>query len=219
MAGGGLRAVRTAGRPRSLVATPELPADARPTVGAVFLRLLSDPCGLLVRRWNWKSAVLSSLVRAAIFFLVNLSAGLPAAVAAMHTELLFRAVSAGFYGALTEAFREAEPPWGAALAVALLLPLANHSVEFLVHWLRGTRKLVPSIIASIVFTALSSLFNHYAMRRGTLVVGPGRRSLAEDLGRMPGLLLDFLLFLPRQLRRALRSRSARVRMSPLCSKD
>jgi len=179
----------------------------RTAVGGVLLRLLRDPYSVLIRRWNWKSAVLSSLFRAMIFFFVNLSAGWPAAVAAMNTELLFRSISSGFYGALTEAFREAEPPWAATLAVALILPFANHSLEFLIHWMRGTRKLVPSIIASVCFTALSSVFNFYAMRRGALVVGEGRRSLLSDLRSMPALVLDFILVVPRLIRATLVQKS------------
>lgn len=172
------------------------------SVGAVFVRLFRDPFSVLVKRWNWKSALLSSILRAAIFFFANLSAGLPAAFAAMRTELFFRAVSSGFYGALTESFREAEPPWAATLTVAILLPLANHSLEFLVRWMRGTRKLLPSIISSVCFTLASTLFNFYAMRRGALVVGEGRSSLAHDLRCIPRLLLDFLLAVPRRIRAA-----------------
>jgi hypothetical protein len=81
--------------------------------------------------------------------------------------------------------------------VAVCLPFANHSIEFLVHWMRGTRKLVPSILFSVGFTLLSTLFNFYAMRRGALVVGEGRRSLAQDLRSMPRLLLEFILVVPR----------------------
>lgn len=186
------------------------------------MRLLREPFSILVKRWNWKSALLSSLCRAAIFFLANLPAGLAAALAAMQTELLFRAVSSGFYGALTESFREAEPPWAATVAVAVCLPLANHSLEFLVHWMRGTRKLVPSILTSVGFTLLSTLFNFYAMRRGALVVGQGRRSLAQDLCSMPVLLLDFILFVPRAIRRAAESAARlpnRDSSSPVCPKD
>jgi hypothetical protein len=121
---------------------------------------------------------------------------LPAAMSAMTTELLFRGITSGFYGALTEGFRDAEPPWAAALSVIVLLPLTNHSMEFLVHWMRGTRNLAPSIAASVVFTALSTLFNLYAMRRGALIVGSGRSSLRQDLVRMPRLLLDFAILAP-----------------------
>jgi hypothetical protein len=169
------------------------------SVGKVLLRFVREPRKYLLARWNWKSAVLSSLFRAAIFFFANLTAGWPAALAAMSTELIFRGITSGFYGALTEGFREAEPPWAAALGVLLVLPVANHSMEFVVHWLRGTRKLVPSITASVVFTALSTLFNLYAMRRGALIVGTGRNSLRQDLRRMPGLLLEFILLIPRRL--------------------
>jgi hypothetical protein len=153
-----------------------------------------DPVKHLLHRWNWKSAVLSSLLRASLFFATNLTAGLPAAIAAMKTELVFRGITSGFYGALTEAFREAEPPWAAALTVMLLLPVANHSVEFVVHWMRGTQKLLPSILASIVLTAFSTLFNFYVMRRGALIVGYGRHSLGKDLLRLPRLAWDFVTF-------------------------
>jgi hypothetical protein len=176
------------------------------TASQVLLRLVRHPAKYLLYRWNWKSALLSSVLRAALFFAVNLSAGLHAALAAMETELVFRGVTSGFYGALTEAFREAEPPWEAALTVMLLLPVANHSVELLVHWLRGTRKLLPSILASMILTAFSSLFNYYIMRRGTMIVGTGRTSLRTDLARLPRLTLDFITWIPRfAVRRASRS--------------
>jgi len=180
------------------VASPKGPIS----VGQVFERLVRHPVRTLLHRWNWKSAVLSTLLRATLFFFTNLSAGLPAALAAMNTEFLFRGVTSGSYGALTEAFREAEPPWGAAVTVMILLPIANHSFEFLIHWMRGTRKLLPSIVASVILTAISTLFNFYAMRRGALIVGAGRRSLGHDLLRLPRLFLEFVCWCPRRLHRS-----------------
>jgi len=171
------------------------------SVGQVLLRFVREPGKYLLVRWNWKSALMSSLFRAAIFFFANLTAGLPAAMAAMSTELIFRGITSGFYGALTEGFSDAEPTWAAALAAMVVLPLTGHSMELAVHWLRGTRNLVPSITASVVFTALSTLFNLYAMKRGALIVGAGRGSLLEDLRRMPRLVLDFILLVPRWMLR------------------
>ncbi len=189
--------------PRSL---RELPPPNHLTVRHAFLLLLREPVKYLFHRWNWKSALLSSMLRASLFFATNLSAGLPAALAAMQTELVFRGVTSGFYGALTEAFREAEPAWEAAVTVMVLLPLANHSLELLVHWLRGTQKLLPSIVASMVLTAFSTLFNFYVMRRGALIVGSGRGSLGKDLLRLPRLAFDFVTWFPRYLiRRASRN--------------
>jgi hypothetical protein len=178
---------------------------SHPTVKQAFFLLVREPRKYLLQRWNWKSAVLSSLLRACLFFATNLAAGLPAAIAAMKTELVFRGITSGFYGALTEAFREAEPPWGAALTVMFLLPVVNHSIELLVHWMRGTQKLLPSIVASVVLTAFSTLFNFYVMRRGVLIVGAGRHSLGRDLRKLPRLVADFVMWMPRYvMRRAAR---------------
>jgi hypothetical protein len=199
--------------PAAAVSIANVPAYNRVTVRRVFLLLLGDPGEYLLRRWNWKSALLSSLMRASLFFATNLAAGIPAAIAAMKTELVFRGVTSGFYGALTEAFREAEPPWAAAVTVMLLLPVANHSVELLVHWLRGTQKLLPSILASIVLTAISTLFNFYVMRRGALIVGAGRHSLGKDLLRLPRLALDFVTFPGRYCIRRLSRRQGDRRSS------
>jgi hypothetical protein len=69
---------------------------------------------------------------------------------------------------------------------------------------------MPSIAASVVFTALSTLFNLYAMRRGALIVGAGRGSLLEDLRRSPALLADFLLCGPRWLLRGAAARGVKV---------
>jgi len=91
----------------------------------------------------------------------------------------------------------------------LLLPVANHSLELLVHWMRGTQKLLPSILASVILTAFSTLFNFYVMRRGVLIVGAGRHSLGKDLLHLPRLVVDFVTWLPRYLiRRAARKSDA-----------
>ena len=163
-----------------------------PSVAEALLSVMRDPADCLIRKWNWKSALTSSLFRAAIFFCVNLAAGPKAAVGALLTELVLRSVTSGFYGSLTEALGEAEPAWFAGLTAALLLPLANHSVELLVHWLRGTPKLAHSILASVCFTAVSTLFNMYAMRRGALIVGENRQSLSQDMLRVPRLVIGFV---------------------------
>jgi hypothetical protein len=65
--------------------------------------------------------------------------------------------------------------------------------------MRGTQKLLPSIIASMILTAFSTLFNFYVMRRGALIVGSGRGSLGMDLLRLPRLAVDFVTWFPRYL--------------------
>lgn len=177
------------------------------TVWHCFRELATRPGEMLLRRWNWKSAVFSSIIRALIFFFANLRSGWHAAFGAMLAELLYRGVTAGFYGALTQAFGEVEPEWAAGIAVSLLLPIVSHTIEFGVHWLRGTPHLKASIIASASFTVLSTLFNVYAMRRGVLVVGYSAGSVASDMSRIPRLIAGFVACGPvavyRWLRRAL----------------
>lgn len=181
-----------------------------PTVAEALLSVVRDPIGRLIRDWNWKSALMSTLLRAPIFFFVNLSAGRKAAVGALITELVLRSVTSGFYGSVTEALREAEPGWLAALTASVLMPVANHSLELLVHWLRGTPKLASSILASVGFTVVSTLFNLYAMRRGALIVGANQQSLSQDLRRMPGLIGSFLAAGPLAIVRLVKRRAARV---------
>ena len=175
-----------------------------PTVGAVLKGLIRHPARNLIPRWNWKSALLSSLFRAAIFFFTNLVAGWHAAVGALLAELALRAATSGFYGAITELFSEARPMWAAMIAAMVVLPLVNHSLEFLVHWLRGTPKLGLSITASVIFTACSTAFNVYAMRNGVLTIGSRSKSLREDFRRILPLLGQFILAGPRAIFRYLK---------------
>jgi hypothetical protein len=77
----------------------------------------------LIQKWNWKSAILSTILRSVLFFLANLTAGLPAAFA---TEWIYRGITAGFYGAVTQVFCDVELAWSGALTVLVLLPIANH---------------------------------------------------------------------------------------------
>lgn len=172
---------------------PEAEVPPGLSVSEVLWLVARHPWRYVAQRWNYKSAALSSLFRALLFFAINLSAGLGAAVSAMAAEFGFRFATAGFYGALTQAFRRAEPERAATLAAMVLLPIAGHSLELALHWARGTPRLAESILASVALTAFSTAFNMFAMRRGALIVGTGSRSLFQDLLQMPTLFASFLL--------------------------
>jgi hypothetical protein len=185
----------------SLFSEQDKPTDRieAPTVSAVLSGILRHPVRALVRRWNWKAALLSSLLRSTIFFFTNLIAGWHAALGAMLAELVFRSITSGFYGAITESFSLARPAWAATATAIVALPLVAHSLEFLVHWLRGTPKLGLSIGTSAAFTGISTAFNLYAMRRGILTTSGSSKSLQHDLSQIPGLLLGFVLAGPREI--------------------
>jgi hypothetical protein len=169
------------------------------TVAGVLASLVEKPGELLIRSWNWKASVFSSLIRGLLFLATNMSAGLYAAAMAGTAEFLYRAITAGFYGAITQSFRRVEPRWKGTVAVAVLLPVLGHSIELVLHWLRGTPNLVLSIVSSACLTLLSTTFNLYAMQRGTLVVGTGERTLLADLRAIPGLIAGYLLVGPRSV--------------------
>lgn len=179
------------------------------TIAAALRRLVTHPVDLLIRRWNWKAALLSSLIRGIIFLLANLRSGWRAAVGAMLAEWTYRALTSGFYGAITQVLGEAEPEWQAAVAAMVILPLSSHTLEFAVHWLRQTPHLKASIISSLIFTVFSTLFNFYAMRRGTMVVGKHSATLGADMRAMPRVIGGFLAVAPLWIWRAFRGSEPR----------
>lgn len=161
------------------------------SLSSLFAELIARPGDYLVARWNWKAALLSSLVRGLLFFAVNARSGWRAATGALLAEFCLRAVTAGFYGALTQAFRKVEPVWHGTVAALICLPLCAHSLELAVHWVRGTPNLVASILASAAFTVLSTSFNLHAMRRGAFITGHEAAPLGKDLLAVPGLVVGF----------------------------
>jgi len=161
-------------------------------IGEILADMFHRPGEHILKKWNWKSALMSSLLRASIFFSVNLFASFRAAVAALVTEFVFRPLVSGFYGGLTESFRATSPSWTGTMAVIVILPAVNHVVELTIHWARGTQKLGASIAVSVSFSVLSGLFNMFAMRRNILITGEGRRPFLEDMKRVPLVLAAFL---------------------------
>ena len=180
----------------------EAPLRKRHAGALETLQLLArHPREYLWRPWNWKAAVTSAAIRAVLFFAANLTAGWRAASGAFVAELVFRMCTSGFYGAITQAFASVRPVWAATLTTVIMLPALSHSLEFVLHFLRGTPELFRSIAVSMAFTGLSTAFNLFAMRRGALVVGQGRPSLVEDLRRMPRLIGEFALAIARLIAR------------------
>jgi hypothetical protein len=143
---------------------------------------------------------MSSLARGLIFFAVNVGSSLDAATSAMATEVIYRIVAAGLYGSCTQAFRHVEPFWKAIACTMILLPLVSHSAEFIIHFYRGTERLGWSILFSVCFTAVTTTFNLFAMRRGLLVVGESRTTLLEDLRALPAVVVDYLYYLAAPLK-------------------
>jgi hypothetical protein len=153
--------------------------------------LVRHPVDHLVRRWNWKAALMSAMVRGAIFFGVNVPVGLAPALRAVGIDAPLRLLVAGSSGAIMQAFRQAEPRWAATALVVVLLALLTHGLEYVVHAAGGTPRLGASIAVSIMFSGVSAAANLTLMRRGLLLVGTGARPFLDDL-RGIGMLLGGL---------------------------
>jgi len=164
----------------------------RLAVNRVLICLTINPYRHLIRRWNWKSACLSACSRGILIFMANLSAGGPSAVSAMFAEACYRALTSGFYSALIQAFRFAQPVWAASAVPMILVPVIADSCELAMHGLRGTQRLGATVMSSLIFTAVSTLFELFAMRQGAFVMGQDSKPLKEDLKRIPALTSDFL---------------------------
>jgi hypothetical protein len=172
--------------------------EAGSPFSVVISNLVRHPLEI-VRLWNWKSALLSLILRGPIFLVASIRQGWEASLAAVFTESLFCMLTAGFYGAIVQALRNAEPQWLTVSFLTLIVPAIFQVTEYALHRFRGTPHLRIAEIVSVVISGLSALFNWYAMRRGTLLVGGEGDSFGKDLRRLPRLLLNFLIALPRRV--------------------
>jgi hypothetical protein len=179
-------------------------------VESVLICLIMNPYRHLIRRWNWKSACLSAFSRGTAILLANLSAGAAGAIGAMSAEICYRALTSGFYSSATQAFRYARPLWGASVVSIALLPVIGETLEFTMHRMRGTHKLGATIAVSVVLTAISTLLELFAMRRGVLIMGQTGGSLIQDLKKVRELIcalaeeaLHRLMFIPAMMRQCL----------------
>jgi len=175
------------------------PPDAvEPSFFAVLFQLICRP-QKLVQLWNWKAAVLSLILRGPVFFAASLRVSLSAGLSALATESVFCMAIAGFYGAVAQSFRMAQPQWLTLLFLTVILPAIFQALEYLLHWIRGTPHLGLAELFSILVSGISAAFNWYVMRRNTLLVGGQGTGFATDLRRLPRLFYGFVATLPRLL--------------------
>jgi hypothetical protein len=151
--------------------------------------------------WNWKSAVLSMMLRVPVFAVAAVRRGPEAIAAATLAEAVVCGFNAGCYAAVIQALRNRKPVWLTALVITAVLPAAGQVIEYEVHTWRGTPHRTVAVIISTILGVLASLFNWYAMKRGSLLVGGKGSSFSSDLRQIPLLLLRFLLLGPRWLLR------------------
>lgn len=180
------------------------------SVGDVLRNLAHHPVQI-VTRWNWKTSLLGALLRASFYFTVYQASRETwiVTLTAVLVELGFRFITTGIAGAIVQSFRRAKPVWLAGLIVSISLPAFSHAVEFITHYAqeqyfydifaasenKGRQR---AFAVSVLFSAMSALFNLFAMRHGVLLVGAGdeTKTLWGDIKRLPALVGEFVTFLP-----------------------
>jgi hypothetical protein len=165
-----------------------LARDSGQTVTAVSRAILLRPDLYLLARWNWKSALLSAIVRSALFFGATLRAGHSAAVSASAIEFALALTLAGFIGALAQAYRRAHPRWLAFLMAASLPPVLWHACELAAHLLNRTPRIYYGVSLSMAYSVLTSMLTLLLMRRGIWLAGEERTSLRVDLKKILAML-------------------------------
>jgi hypothetical protein len=163
--------------------------------------IVARPLPVLFESWNWKSASVSAIIRGCIFLTTNLRAGGHSALRAMTAESLFAIFAAGVMGGVTQRLRNTRPIAATALIIWLILPACMVSAEAALHLAIHTPHMKAGLISSFVMAAFSSGFSWYAQRRGVLLAGQEQAPAAQDLRRIPSLILDFVLAAPRAVLR------------------
>lgn len=183
----------------------------------VFRNLARHPAQIILR-WNWKSAMLSAVIRASFYFTVYKASkeSWLVTMTAVLVEVAFRFLTTGIGGAVIQSFRKASPVWLAHLIVSIMLPAFSHTVEFVSHYVQEkyfydifpaaeSSARQKAFAISVLFSAVSAMFNLFMMRNGVLLVGAGEetKSFAADLKSIPMMIKDFVSYLPDLIARSL----------------
>ena len=167
-------------------------SDHRPKVGSVVRHLLRHPVHSFISRWNWKAGLLSVMLRTPVYVVTTFRHGWEAATLAGAVEAVFSAGAAGVCAAFTEAVRYAVPEFAVAMLLLVILPAVTLALDAILHYVMHTPNLLTGVAVSLAVSVLSSAFNWYSMRRGTLLVGPKARSFTSDITSLPLLIARFV---------------------------
>jgi hypothetical protein len=172
--------------------------------------LILHPVKTFWSSWNWKSALMSAMLRAPIFLIATLHQGFAAISTAVLIEAAYGAAISGCYGAFVQRLRRARPLWAAALLIVVVFPAFLLWLDYLLHLFTKMPNLKGGMVGAGILCILSSLFNWYLMSRNSLLVGKDAHSFASDLKRMPRLVMEFVFLFPRHCLRLLRSNSVHM---------
>ena len=176
------------------------PENSRTIRGATH-EILRHPFRTLILNWNWKAAIISSVLRAPIFFGAYLAhnQGLKIAFAAMGVQFVFRAVTGGTNGAIIQSFSKIEPAWHAVVTIPVFLTVLMHIGEWFLQAgfdkFAGSKGKTTAVMLSILGSVISAVFNLFAMRRGILLVkDESQQSFWHDIKQMPWIVFELVSY-------------------------
>ena len=146
----------------------------------------------LFRCWNWKSAILSAMIRSIVYLIATMKHGWHSELYAIASEMLYVALTAGLYSAMQQGVLDIQPRWFSNFLIVLGVPASSQAVEYFVHTIAGTPNLKAATISILSFGLISATFHLHIMRRGAMLVGKKSRPFSEDLKRMPVLVGSFI---------------------------
>lgn len=171
------------------------------TLRNVVIDLVRHPLSNVLLCWNWKSALLSALLRSPIFFTIYFAQnqGLRVAAGAMAVQFVFRTFFGGLNGAILQAFSKVKPAWHAVITIPFVLAAVSHLFEYGLQAaydsFAGSKGKSGAVLVSISISVVSAFFNLFAMRRGVLLVrDESEQSLWRDLRQMPFIAFEFISF-------------------------
>ena len=140
-------------------------------------RSCSGPGDISSAAGTGKSALVSAIVRSAMFFRAVLGASLlGGAVPRPSFEFLLAFALAGFeWSALAQSYRRAQPRWLAISIASFVPPAVWHGSEFAIHFLRGTPNLRMGMGLSLLYSAVATVTTVTLMRHGLWLAGDERR--------------------------------------------
>lgn len=142
--------------------------------------------------WNWKSAILSALIRSFGYLIATRKHGMHTGFHAVAIEIFYVALTAGIYSALQQGALNIRPRWLSSSLIVVGVPVLSQSVELAVHLAMRTPNLRAATLGIMAFGFLSAMFHLHVMRNGAMLVGGKSRPFSEDLKRMPSLVAGFL---------------------------
>ncbi len=147
---------------------------------------------LLLACWNWKSAILSGVIRSATYFILVARQGHHAGLRSAAVEAVYVALTAGIYSGLQQRAMRLEPRRLANLTILAAVPLSAQLIDFLVQRAAHTPGLATATIGMVGWGLLSASFHLHLMRNGAMLVGAEGRSFGNDLKRIPRLVGTFV---------------------------